>query len=83
MLAGHDPVYTREAREARVEGTAVAKCTITAQGSVTSCRVIKSLPFMEKSVLDALYSRRYTPVLWEGKPVAVSYVFNIRVVRPK
>ena len=34
-------------------------------------------------VLDALYSRRYTPVMWEGKPVAVNYVFNIRLVMPK
>lgn len=83
LLSGHDPVYTPEARDARVEGTMVARCTITTTGSVTGCRLLKSLPHMDKSVLDALYSRRYTPVIWEGKPVAVSYTFNIRVVLPK
>jgi len=83
LLSGHDPVYTAEAREAHVEGTMVARCTITTSGSVTGCRLLKSLPHMDKSVLDALYSRRYTPVIWEGKPVPVSYTFNIRVVIPK
>ena len=83
MLSGRDPIYTAQAHDAKVEGTAVAKCTITTAGAVKNCRLLKSLPHMEKSILDALHSRRYTPVLWGGKPVAVSYVFNIRVVRPK
>ena len=83
LLSGRDPIYTAQAREAKVEGTMVARCTITTAGSVTNCRILKSLPHMEKSVLDALYSRRYTPVMWEGKPVAVNYVFNIRLVMPK
>ena len=33
-------------------------------------------------VVDALYSRRYTPVLFNGAPVNVDYVFNIKLVLP-
>jgi serine/threonine-protein kinase len=83
LLSGRDPLYTAQAREAKVEGTMVARCTITTGGAVTNCRILKTLPHMDKSVLDALYSRRYTPVMWEGKPIAVNYVFNIRLVMPK
>jgi serine/threonine-protein kinase len=83
LLSGRDPIYTAQAREAKIEGTMVARCTITTAGAVTNCRILKSLPHMEKSVLDALYSRRYTPVMWEGKAVPVNYVFNIRLVMPK
>jgi hypothetical protein len=35
---------------------------------------------MEKPVLDALATRRYKPILFEGKPVAVEYVFAIKLV---
>lgn len=83
QLSGHDPIYPSEARNAGVEGTMVAKCIITVKGSVTDCRILKSLPYMDKPVLDALYSRKYTPVIFEGGPTAVSYIFNIRIVRPK
>jgi TonB family protein len=83
LLSGRDPVYTAAAREAGVEGTMVARCTITTSGAVTGCRVLKSLPHMNEAVVSALQGRRYTPVMWEGKAVPVSYVFNIRLVLPK
>jgi TonB family protein len=83
LLSGRDPVYTERARQARVEGTMQARCTITEAGTVTDCKFLKTLPHMEQSVLDALYSRRYAPVIWGGKPSALSYVFNIRVALPQ
>src|SRR5262249_650932 len=62
LVSGPKPVYSREAREARVEGTMLVKCVITTAGTLRSCRVLKSLPFMEQAVLSALASQRYTPV---------------------
>ena len=41
---------------------------------------MKSLPYMDKPVLDALATRKYTPVLLDGKPVRVEYVFDIKLV---
>jgi TonB family protein len=83
LLSGHEPVYTREALVAHVEGTMVVKCTITTEGVVERCRVLKGLPHMNASVVDALESRRYTPVMWEGKPTAVDYIFNVQLVLPR
>lgn len=83
MISGRDPMYTKEALANRVEGLIIARCVITSEGSVTHCRIIKSLPHMNAEVLAALQSRRYTPVLFRGRPVAVDYVFNIRLALPK
>ncbi|HEX5752055.1 MAG TPA: TonB family protein [Archangium sp.] len=82
-LQGKDIVYTREALAARVEGTMVVKCTITKKGQVENCRVIKGLPHMNEAVVQSLQSRTYKPIQLQGKPVAVDYVFNIRLVAPR
>jgi outer membrane biosynthesis protein TonB len=82
LLSSVDPVFPREAIVAKVEGTVIAKCTITTSGSLEGCRIIKGLPFMDKPMLDALAKRKYTPVIYRGSPVAVQYVFSTHIVRP-
>jgi protein TonB len=81
-ISGRDPVYSKEALAARVEGLMIVRCTITVEGRLDRCRVIKTLPFMERAVLDALATHRYTPVMFQGQPVSVQYVFNIKLVMP-
>lgn len=82
LISGEDPQYTREALAARVEGTMLVKCVITLEGRIERCKVIKPLPHMVPAVLDALMSRRYTPVLFQGQPVAVEKLFQIKLVLP-
>jgi periplasmic protein TonB len=79
-LSGRDPVQTREAREARIEGRMLVKCVITIEGTLESCRIIKPLPHMEEAVLSALRTWRMSPVYYQGRPVSVDYVIPIRVV---
>jgi len=75
--------YTREALAARVQGLMIVKCVITTEGKLERCRIIKPLAHMEQAVLDALYSARYKPVTFQGRPVAVDYVFNLRLQMPR
>jgi len=82
IVSGADPIYTKEALAARVEGLMIVRCTITVTGSITNCRAIKSLPHMEQQVISALQARKYTPVQFQGRAVAVDYVFNIKLVLP-
>ncbi len=83
LISPGKPVsYSREALEARVEGTMIVKCTITIEGTVERCSVLKTLPFLEDAVLESLYSSRYAPVTYQGKPVAVGYTFNVKLVPP-
>ena len=64
------------------EGLVIAKCLITREGRIKNCKIIQSLSAMDAPVLEALESRRYTPVLFKGQPVAVDYVFRIKLARP-
>jgi protein TonB len=82
MLSGATIQYSREALEARVSGTIIARCTITREGSVENCRIIKGLPYMDATVLEALTTRRYRPVHFQGRPVNVSYIFNVKLRLP-
>ena len=81
-VSGADPVYTREALEAHVQGLMIVKCVIGVDGYLSNCRIIKPLPYMEKAVLDALSTRRYKPVTFQGRPITCDYVFNIKLVMP-
>jgi len=80
--SGREPKFTPEALEAGVSGLGIARCTLTSQGVVKDCRVIKALPSMEQEVLDVLHGSRYTPLLCDGKPLDVSYVFSLRLRLP-
>jgi TonB-like protein len=82
FISGEKLQHTREALEARVSGSIIAKCIITCEGKVKDCRMIKSLPYMEQAALTALESRRYRPVRYGGRPVSVSFLFHIRLEPP-
>ncbi len=78
FLEGPAPAYTREAREAHVEGTVLAKCVITRAGTLERCRVIEPLPFLEEAAIDALAHSRYAPATLDGRPIDVEYVVPVR-----
>lgn len=82
LRSGATLQYTREALEARVSGTVIARCTITREGSVENCKIIKGLPYMDAAVIDALTTRQYRPVHFQGRPVSVSYTFNVTLRLP-
>jgi len=82
-LGGPDPQYTERAIEREVQGTMVVRCVVTVDGHVHDCRVLKSLPFMDRSVVDALEKRRYKPATLGGRPVEVNYNFKITLKLPE
>ena len=77
------PQYTREAREAMIEGLMLVKCTITVEGELKNCRVIKPLPHMDKAVLEALSKWKFQPVTYQGRTIAVDYVIPVRLIMPR
>lgn len=81
-IGGMDPGYTHRAFLVKAEGLVVAKCIIEKDGWVYDCRLEKTLPYMSQAVLDALATRRYQPVTYQGKVIACDYVFNIKLMMP-
>jgi TonB family protein len=82
LISGPSPEYTPQALERRVEGTMVIRCVISVDGTVHGCRVIKSLPFMDRAAVAALEQRKYKPALRAGQPVDVYYTFTLRFELP-
>jgi len=83
MISGPEPEYTQEAIERGVQGQMTVRCVVAHDGSVRGCRVLKGLPFMNASVVDALERRRYLPATLQGKPLDVFYTFNLRLALPQ
>ena len=83
LLSGASLQYTREALEAHVSGLLIARCTITREGQVENCKVIKGLPHMSDAVVSALETRRYSPVTYQGRPVSVTYNFHVKLDLPR
>jgi protein TonB len=78
MIGGtKEVVWTREAKAAGSGGVAILKCVIQTDGSVTGCRFIKSVAFMDQAILAMVAGWKYTPVMFQGRPVAVDYTFTI------
>lgn len=81
-LAGPQPFYTKEALDQNIQGQVLARCILTREGTVRSCRILKPLPIMDEEVLLSLCSSRYSPALDGGQPVDVEYTFNVRLTPP-
>lgn len=75
--SGPDPAYTREAREAKVEGKMLVQCVVATGGNLSDCKVLKSLPFMDKAVLAALAQQSWEPATLDGKPITVLYTIPL------
>ncbi|WP_309892083.1 M56 family metallopeptidase [Archangium sp.] len=63
------------------------ECTISTEGSLTDCVLGGSegwpeMAELEAEVLRVLATGRYKPVTYQGAPIAVRYVFNIRITPP-
>ncbi|HEX4382993.1 MAG TPA: TonB family protein [Myxococcales bacterium] len=82
-LSGSDPQYTKQALEHEVEGDMLVRCHVGLEGQVRGCRVVKTVPFMERAVVEALQACRYRPALLaDGRPVEVDYTFRIALRLP-
>lgn len=81
--SGPDPRYTDKALEREVEGLMIVKCVVTTEGRVFGCRVLRSLPYMDRAVVEALEKRRYAPATLGGRPVEVDYTFRVRLTLPR
>ena len=82
MLFGPDPKYTPQALEREIEGTMLVRCIVTTEGVVQSCLVLRSLPFMDAAVIQALERRRYSPALLDGRPIDCEYIFRVQLKLP-
>ena len=74
--------YPAEALEAKVEGVSIIEILVGCAGEVAEARVLRGVPMLDPSALDAVRQWRYTPTLLNGVPVpvvmTVSVTFTLR-----
>ncbi|WP_394845600.1 energy transducer TonB [Pendulispora brunnea] len=73
------PILPREVLVRSLELYIVARCTLHKEGHVTDCSFLCSYPGVDKAVLDILYEQRYSPAIYEGVPVDVTYTFQFHI----
>jgi len=79
IISRVQPVYTQEAKEARVTGTVELLCTVHKDGSVTVESVRRGLGYgLDESATEAVTQWRFTPGMRDGTPVdtTVSILVN-------
>lgn len=77
-ISAPDPVYTEEARMARIQGVVILQTIIDAMGNVTNIRILKGLPSgLTESAVEAVNNWRFKPATLDGEAVPVHYMITI------
>jgi protein TonB len=75
------PIYPEIAKQARVSGVVILEAIIDPNGNVTNISVLRSIPLLDQSAMDAVRQWRYQPTLLNGVPVpivmTVTVTFNL------
>lgn len=62
-----------------ITGTILARCTITAKGTLENCQIILGPRELRQATLEMLQQQKYTPVLQDGRPVEVVYTLKFKL----
>src|SRR5690606_30781913 len=74
-------VYPKEAIDAGVQGTVMAKFTVQADGSLQDIKTLNDIGFgtSESAINTLKKAKKWKPGIQDGKPVAVEYSFPIKL----
>ena len=72
------PTYSTFALAARVEGVVIIEATIGVDGRVVNAKVLRSVPLLDESALEAVRQWVYTPTLLNGVPVPVIMTVTVQ-----
>lgn len=78
VLHKTDPEYTREARDAKIQGTVVVRTEIHPDGRAHNTHVERPLdPGLDRKAMDAISQWEFEPGKKDGKPVAVAATIEV------
>jgi len=63
-----EPIYPDLALMAKVGGMVILEAVVTADGSVESVRVLRSVKFLDNAAIDAVKQWKYSPLILNGVP---------------
>lgn len=75
------PLYPAIAQSARVAGLVTIEATIGPDGRVSDAKIVRSIPLLDQSALDAVRQWEYAPTLLNGVPVPVVLTVSVNFTR--
>ncbi|PYT06201.1 MAG: hypothetical protein DMF60_09835, partial [Acidobacteria bacterium] len=78
------PVITPEAQANKVKGEVWLRATFGEDGKISDIEVIREVPFMTESAIEALQRSRFRPATIKGRPVTLVSVpvrINVDIVQ--
>jgi TonB family protein len=66
-----NPVYPKDAVQARLQGAVVLECTIDVEGRVAGVKVVRGVALLTEAAIEAVRQWRYEPTQLNGVPVPV------------
>ena len=63
------PAYPADAQASRIQGVVIIEAIVDGDGRVANARILRSVPMLNESSLDAVSKWAYRPVLLNGNPV--------------
>lgn len=77
-VSATEPLYTEDARKARIQGVVIVQAVIDKDGNVRNVKVLKGLPSgLDQSAVDAIKQWKFKPSTRNGEPVAVYYNLTV------
>jgi periplasmic protein TonB len=76
------PEYPENARAAKVQGVVVLETQIDLDGRVCSARVLRSIPLLNQSAIDAVLRWRFTPAMVNDVAVPVVMTLTVNFTLP-
>jgi len=73
--------WTTAQRDAHVEGLCLVQCTITKEGLLKNCKILKRLPMVDDAqIMDFLAHVKFHPSMHGGQPISIkSYTIPFRL----
>ncbi len=72
LIGGPAPIYPREAKAARIQGTVTLQVRIGKDGHVIEAIVLSGPPLLSDAAVEAVKQWLYRPTLLNGQPVEIS-----------
>lgn len=63
-----EPSYPALAQSARVQGVVILEATVDTSGRVQNVKLLRGIPLLNQSALDAVRRWRYSPLMLNGTP---------------
>ena len=65
------PVYPTDAQTAGISGVVIVDILIDGTGTVTDAKIVRSIPLLDASAIEAVHNWHFQPTLVNGQPVPV------------